>query len=33
MDYPVQGIVVELDIYEQETFIVLCIIWTLKFQY
>jgi hypothetical protein len=33
MDYPVHGIVAKLDIYKQETFIVLCITWTLRFLY
>jgi hypothetical protein len=31
LDYIVRGIVIELDICKQETFIVLCITWSFKF--
>jgi hypothetical protein len=31
MDYTMWGITIELDLYKQETLIVLCITWSLDF--
>jgi len=33
MDYTLWGITIELDVYKQETFIVLYIIWSFRFHY
>jgi hypothetical protein len=32
-DYTMWGIVVEMDIYKQSIFVVLCITWSFKFHY
>jgi len=32
-DYAVWGIIVELNVHKQETFIALCITWSFKFHY